>query len=83
MPHPLGCPRCGSPSSIAEDVIGYLDWGDAIVGDDGIVRPAGHEPQPPTVMADNSETVGKPRGCCNNPDCRHQWRLRRKFDPTA
>jgi hypothetical protein len=76
---PLTCTRCGAPAGIAEDVTGYLDWGLAVVGDDGIVRPAVPGYEPPTLMADNADATGRPRACCTNRDCGHQWRLRRRF----
>lgn len=77
----LACLRCGDPVTIAEDITGYIDWGLAIVDEAGTVRPADPEHTPPPSMSDNSRTVGRPRACCTNRDCGHQWRLRRPFDP--
>lgn len=76
----LTCPRCGHQAGVAEDITGFIDWGPAVIGDDGAVRPAapGHHPAP--VLADNSTTVGRPRACCLNRACGHQWRLRRRFE---
>lgn len=82
MARPLTCTRCGSPCGIAEDVQGYLDWGLAAVGDDGIIRPADPEHEPPSVMSD-SGGGGSIRACCTNPGCLHQWRPRRRFDPIS
>ncbi|MDX3575942.1 hypothetical protein [Streptomyces sp. FL07-04A] len=79
----LTCTRCGAPVIIAEDISGHLDWGLAVIGDDGVVRREEWDCEPRVLMADNSEAVGRPRACCTNPDCRHQWRLRRPFDPAA
>ncbi|MFH8483570.1 hypothetical protein [Streptomyces sp. NPDC018055] len=80
---PLLCTKCGEPVELAEDVIGYLDWGPAVVSDDGTVRLANPNWQPPVLMADNSRAIGRPRACCVNRACGHQWRLRRPFDPTV
>lgn len=78
---PLTCTRCGSPVEIAEDIAGYLEWGPAVIDDNGIVRPANPEQAPPTLMSDNADATGRPRACCMNRSCGHQWRLRRRFDP--
>lgn len=78
---PLLCTRCHSPATIAEDVQGYLDWGPAVIDSKGVVRPADPDYKPVSVMGDNGRTVGRPRACCTNRDCGHQWRLRRLFDP--
>ena len=80
---PLVCTKCGSPCEVVEDVTGFLDWGPAVVGDDGIVRPANPAPRPPVLSADNAGVTGRPRACCSNAECRHQWTLRRRFDPAA
>lgn len=78
---PLLCTRCHSPVTIAEDITSYLDWGPAVIDDHGTVRPADPDHTPPPAMADNGYTVGRPRACCTNRDCGHQWRLRRPFAP--
>lgn len=78
---PLTCTRCGAPVGIAEDVTGFLDWGLAVIDADGIVRPANPHQTAPVLMADNADATGRPRACCLNPACRHQWRLRRRFNP--
>lgn len=79
----LLCTVCRWPAAVVEDVTGYLDWGPAVIDETGTVRPADPKAQPPTPMPDNTESTGRPRACCTNPDCLHQWRLRRPFDPTA
>ncbi|MFI0242560.1 hypothetical protein [Streptomyces sp. NPDC016845] len=53
----------------------------AVLGDDGVVRREEPEYEPRVLMADNARQVGRPRACCVNPTCGHQWRLRRRFDP--
>ncbi|GGJ87142.1 hypothetical protein GCM10011583_18360 [Streptomyces camponoticapitis] len=78
---PLACTRCGQQCGVAEDVESCIDWGPAVVGDDGIVRP-----QYPDAEDGYQEvwSVVRPlrrRAFCVNPDCRHQWTLRRYFDP--
>lgn len=77
---PLRCPRCGGQAAVAEDTIGYIDWGPAVVGDDGVVRPQYPDPADgyQTVVSDGGVTAV--RGCCSDPGCRHQWRLRRRFE---
>ena len=79
---PLPCTRCGSPAAVAEDTVGYIDWGPAIIGDDGVVRPQHPDPNDgyQTVVSDGGVTAV--RGCCSNSECRHQWRLRRPFEPS-
>ncbi|MEU4574851.1 hypothetical protein [Nonomuraea sp. NPDC023979] len=67
--------------AIVEMVMGWLDWGPAVVGDDGVVRPA-RVMDPPVVMADNSTTAGT-YAHCDNESCQHRWRLRRQFAPTS
>jgi hypothetical protein len=77
---PLLCPRCRSAASVAEDTTGYIDWGPGVIGDDGVVRPKHPDPadEYQTVVSDAGIT--STRGCCSNPACRHQWRLRRRFE---
>lgn len=76
---PLACTRCGSQCGIAEDTEGCVDWGPAVVGEDGVVRPQGSEIEGITGVV----RVLRVRACCLNPECLHQWTLRRRFDPTA
>jgi len=44
---PLLCIRCGARVEIAEDVTGYLAWGPAVIGADGVVRDDCPCPQEP------------------------------------
>lgn len=86
MTQPLTCTQCRSPVDVVEDIRSVLVWGPAVVDATGTVRPADPARRPPVVMADNAQTVGRPRACCTNPECGHQWRLKRPFspmDPTA
>ncbi|SDN18484.1 hypothetical protein [Streptomyces wuyuanensis] len=74
---PLACTKCGHQCGIAEDVESYSDWGPAVIGSDGVVRPqhpdleSGHKHDPHTVRI---------RAYCQNANCGHQWTLRRRFD---
>ncbi|MCX5112188.1 hypothetical protein OOK13_40365 [Streptomyces sp. NBC_00378] len=79
----LLCPKCRYPATVVEDVTGYLEWGYAVIDGTGILRPADPEQRPPTLMADNCNSTGRIRACCANTHCRHQWALRRPFEPTA
>ena len=76
---PLTCPKCRSQAAAVEKVLGTLDWGLAVVGHDGVVRPATKRQEPPVVMADNSNPVGV-WAICDARACGHQWKLRRRFD---
>lgn len=69
---PLPCTKCGSPVSLAEDIDGYLDWGQAAVDPDGTVRPAVQH-----FELRHGDPV-RVRAVCG--DCGHQWTLRRPFD---
>lgn len=80
---PLRCPRCCSSAAVVERVTARLEWGLAVVGPDGVVRPMDPDAQPPYVTAENAEGAPVPYGCCDSADCRHQWRLRQRFDPSA
>lgn len=77
----LLCPKCRHPAAVIEEVAGALDWGHAVIDEHGTIRPADPAHKPPTLMADNSTTTGRILACCQNDDCRHQWRPRRPFDP--
>lgn len=68
---------------MVERVTARLDWGAAVVGPDGVVRPEDPDVQPPYITAENGEGSPAPYGSCSADACRHQWRLRRRFDPTA
>jgi hypothetical protein len=76
---PLACTRCGSPCAVAEDTEGCVDWGLAFIGEDGTVRPQSPDPEGITAVV----RILRVRACCTNPECRHQWALRRRFDPTT
>ena len=71
----LLCTRCGQPAGVAEDVNAYIDWGAAVIDPDGVVRPAVKSFE--FFAADPYQA----RAVCQNTDCLHQWKLRRKFDP--
>lgn len=71
---PLPCTRCGHPCGVAEDVAGHLDWGIAVVDSNGTVRPAKRH-----MDFYKGEPI-RVRAVCNNPDCGHQWTLRRRFE---
>lgn len=75
---PLLCTRCAAPVEIVEDVTGYIGWGPAVIGADGVVRPTIFGS---TFLGDAGAPLGRPRACCSA--CGHQWRLRRPFEPTA
>ncbi|WP_157874549.1 hypothetical protein [Streptomyces sp. AcH 505] len=62
---------------MAEDVTGHNDWGLAVVDSDGTVRPAEQH------MEFYKGDVVRIRAVCVNPRCRHQWTLRRRFEPTT
>ncbi|WP_405149475.1 hypothetical protein OG589_14650 [Sphaerisporangium sp. NBC_01403] len=81
MSEALKCTRCGSRVAICETVEGWLDWGLAVLGDDGVVRPERCE-HPPPVMADNS-TPKATYAVCDNTRCGHRWKLRRRFDSAS
>ncbi|WP_097964997.1 hypothetical protein OG473_39340 (plasmid) [Streptomyces anulatus] len=74
---PLLCTRCGDPVGIAEDVNGHVDWGQAVIDTTGTVRPAVQH------MEFHAGDPVRVRAVCHNPACRHQWTLRRAFEPTA
>jgi hypothetical protein len=74
---PLTCIKCGGPCAVAEDLETTADYGPAVIDSDGTVRPAD-----PTYTPDKADaTPLRARACCTNPACRHQWTLRRRFDP--
>uniref|UniRef100_UPI003F4938FE hypothetical protein n=1 Tax=Streptosporangium sp. CA-235898 TaxID=3240073 RepID=UPI003F4938FE len=83
MTRPLTCPRCRGPVAVVEDVLGHLDWGLAVVDDDGTVRPQIIPDAMPVVTADNSTPSGRPRAVCDSRTCGYEWRLRRRFTPAS
>lgn len=74
---PLFCTRCGGRCAVAEDTRGCMDWGLAVIDEDGVIRP--ESPQPEGIEA--VVEVLRTRAVCQNPDCEYQWALRRRFDP--
>lgn len=78
---PLSCTRCGSPVSVVEDTRGLVDWGPAVVGADGIVRPQYPDPKDGYQTVTYDVGHGRARAVCTSPDCGHEWTLRRRFDP--
>jgi uncharacterized protein YijF (DUF1287 family) len=62
---------------VVEDVTGLADWGRAVIDDEGTVRPAAQR------MDFYRGDAIRARAVCSEPKCRHQWTLRRRFDPTA
>lgn len=79
----LLCTQCGAPVVVIEDVYGHIEWGPAIIGEDGIVRPEHPDPRDDfqTVVYDGG--ISGIRACCTNDNCEYQWRLRRRFDPVT
>jgi hypothetical protein len=74
---PLLCTKCGRQVGLAEDVNAHVDWGLAVIDDDGTVRPGEQR------MELHKDEPIRVRAVCSNNDCRHQWTLRRRFEPTA
>lgn len=74
---PLTCTHCGSRCGVVEDTEGCVDWGLAVVDEDGVVRPQRPEPEGITAVV---RILGV-RAVCENPECQHQWKLQRRFDP--
>ena len=74
---PLLCTKCHSPAGVAEDFTGHADWGLAVIDDDGTVRPVKQH-----VEIYKGDPV-RARAVCSNDACRHEWTLRRRFEPTA
>jgi hypothetical protein len=72
---PLRCTMCGSQAGVVEDVDGTVDWGLALVDEDGTVRPAVQ------YMEFHQGNPVRTRAVCSSPTCGHQWTLRRRFDP--
>ncbi|MFF7130022.1 hypothetical protein [Streptomyces sp. NPDC008240] len=79
--HPLPCTKCGSQVGIAEDVESCIDWGPAVIGDDGIVRPEYPNAEDGQQEVWNAVKTLRVRAFCISPECHHQWTLRRRFDP--
>lgn len=75
----LTCTRCGGPVTVVEDVVGWIEWGPAVIDAEGVVRPEDPDGRPGVVTAKESTPVGLPRACCLKDGCGHQWRIRRQF----
>lgn len=75
----LTCSQCASRCGIAKDVEGCIDWGLAVIDEEGVVRPQHSEPEGITAA------VRTLRVCavCDSPECRYQRTLRRRFDPSG
>lgn len=83
---PLLCPKCGSQVGVAEDVESCIDWGPAVLGDDGTVRPQYPDAEDGYQEVQAAVRTLRIRAFCVAPTCRHQWTLRRRFtsdEPTA
>ncbi|GAA0704810.1 hypothetical protein GCM10010193_69760 [Kitasatospora atroaurantiaca] len=80
---PVACTRCGSPCAVAEDTVGLIDWGPAVVDADGVVRPQYPDPEDEYQTVTNDVGITRTRAVCSNRSCRHQWTLRRRLDPSA
>lgn len=74
---PLLCTKCGEPVGVVEDVVCHIAWGEAVIDAEGTVRPA--EQHMEFWRGDPHRTIA----VCPKPTCRHQWTLRRAFEPTA
>lgn len=72
---PLRCTKCAGQVSVVEDVSGVVDWGLALVDDDGTVRPAVQ------YMEFQRGDPIRARAVCTDSECGHEWTLRRRFDP--
>jgi hypothetical protein len=82
-PRPLLCTKCGSQVGVAEDVESCIDWGPAVVTDDGAVRPQYLDASDGYQEVWNAVKTLRVRAFCIKDDCRHQWTLRRRFDTTT
>lgn len=78
---PLTCTRCGSQCGVAEDVESCIDWGPAVIDTNGVVRPQHPDPNNGYQDTQNAVATIRHRAFCINPECGHQWTLRRRFDP--
>jgi hypothetical protein len=62
-----------------EDTYGSIDWGPAVVDDDGVVRPQFPDPEDGYQLIVYDGGISRTRAVCANPECLHQWTLRRSF----
>ncbi|MEU8623256.1 hypothetical protein [Streptomyces sp. NPDC048669] len=74
---PLPCTRCGSPCRVVWDYTSVADWGTAVIDSMGTIRPAVQQVE--FFKGDPYRS----RAICEDPACRHQWTLRRPFEPEA
>ncbi|MFC8065449.1 hypothetical protein [Streptomyces sp. NPDC057293] len=80
---PLLCTRCRSQVGVVEDVESCIDWGPAVVDEGGVVQPGYPNAE------DNHQEVApamrtlRIRAYCVNPECGHQWTIRRRFDTST
>ncbi|MEU9014284.1 hypothetical protein AB0D12_31845 [Streptomyces sp. NPDC048479] len=79
---PLACTKCGSQCGVAEDTEGCIDWGPAVIADDGTVRPQYPDAEDGYQAVTAVVRTLRVRAFCVNPECRHQWTLRRRLDTT-
>ncbi|MBD9700688.1 hypothetical protein IHE56_00990 [Streptomyces sp. ID01-12c] len=75
MSSPLLCTKCHTPAEIVQDGTAWDDWGPAVIDDDGIVRPVAK------TAEFHKGDLTRTRAVCPNTRCRHQWTLRRRFEP--
>ena len=80
---PLACTRCGGPVEIVEDTYGSIAWGPAVVDGDGVVRPRYPDPKDGYQTVTHDGGIRQVRACCMGETCGHEWRLRRRFDPSG
>ncbi|WP_328336800.1 hypothetical protein [Streptomyces violaceus] len=80
---PLLCTKCGSQCGVAEDVESCIDWGPAVIADDGTVQPEYPKAEDGYQEVWNAVKTLRTRAFCINPECRHGWTLRRRFEPVT
>ncbi|HEY6115777.1 MAG TPA: hypothetical protein VI172_07440 [Candidatus Dormibacteraeota bacterium] len=80
---PLNCTKCGHQCGVAEDVESCIDWGPAVIADDGAVQPQYPRSDDGHQEVWNAVRTLRIRAFCVNPECLHQWTLRRRLDTTA
>lgn len=82
MTRPLLCTKCHRQCGVAEDVESCIDWGPAVIDEDGTVRPQYGEAEDGYQEVWNAVRTLRVRAFCANPECGHQWTLRRRLDTT-
>lgn len=73
----LPCTQCGEQVNVVEVVTGFVNWGAAVVDEDGTVRPAVQH------MEFYKGDPIRVRAACSAEGCGHAWTLRRHFEPDA